>query len=139
MLIRTTEKVNLPDGKYQGRWSGNEVKILNSVGGNEELNIKTETEQGVRGMNIAIIISIENGWGWVSPEKKESSYTTAEIKLRDHLEALINSFSDCVRRYQGEMNRNSNGDHLLYRADLQKAKDALVDLKFKDIEVRNCA
>jgi len=55
-----TEKVpqvtTLPDGLYNGIWCGYVIEV-NSEGKRFEL----ETEMGVKGINIKVVVEVENG------------------------------------------------------------------------------
>jgi hypothetical protein len=61
-IISITEKVpqiiTLPDGLYTGSWGGYiiEVRFKNKV-------YELETEEGVRGMNINVVVEIKEGEG----------------------------------------------------------------------------
>ena len=50
------ESLTLPDGSYSGLWGGHEIN-LNYKGKVYRL----ETEDGVRGFNIPVSVSVDNG------------------------------------------------------------------------------
>lgn len=53
---RVPQEVTLPDGNYLGTWGGY-VITMNYNGKTYEL----ETEEGVRGFNIKVMVTINNG------------------------------------------------------------------------------
>lgn len=60
--VKSLEQVNLPDGKYDGLWSGWTVKVLlpNRI---ETDDIKVDG--GVRGIRCKCEIEIINGWLYI--------------------------------------------------------------------------
>jgi len=45
-----------PDGEYKGFWGGYNVRFTIN-----DQNFEFESESGVRGMNIPVIVSVKNG------------------------------------------------------------------------------
>ena len=55
---KSLEKVNLPDGKYFGLWSGYVINIV--LPDWEKIDI--DVNQGVRGINCKCTVEIIDGW-----------------------------------------------------------------------------
>jgi hypothetical protein len=59
-IIEIREKVpketTLPDGKYIGTWGGYIIDVRYN-----DKTYELKTEQGVRGVNIRVVVTIENG------------------------------------------------------------------------------
>jgi hypothetical protein len=61
-ILNITERVPrpviLPDGKYVGTWGGSLIVIRF-----EKVEYELKTEEGVRGINIGVVVSIVDGIG----------------------------------------------------------------------------
>lgn len=53
-IPRFLEPANVPDGQYEGVWSGHELQYV--VGGRD---VYVETRRGVRGMNIPVTLDVK--------------------------------------------------------------------------------
>lgn len=55
-LVTSKRTVKLPDGNYSGLWSGYTIELRHSSG-----MYRLETEEGIRGINIPVTVSVVDG------------------------------------------------------------------------------
>lgn len=59
-ILKITEskqvETTLPDGAYRGRWTGYVIDVYL-----HPIKYQMKTEEGVRGFNIPVIVTIKNG------------------------------------------------------------------------------
>ena len=54
--IKVPKENALPDGNYNGLWSGYTIELLH-----DNKTYELSTKQGIRGMDCPVLVSVENG------------------------------------------------------------------------------